>query len=158
MIKGRKKVAVRQYQDVDVGTGVSNADPHQLVLMLMDGAMKRMLQAKELIKQKDVVLKIEAMTRAIEIVDSLRASLNYEQGGALVENLDMLYDYMVRELVVANSKNDTKKLDHVMALLEEVRGAWRQMGDQIKKPADSQLMSERLPQGESSHQSMTYAV
>jgi len=33
MIKGRKKVAVRQYQDVDVGTGVSNADPHQLVLM-----------------------------------------------------------------------------------------------------------------------------
>ena len=133
MMNNRRKAAMAQYKSVNIDTGVSSADPNQLVLMLMDGAIQRMAQAKTLMKQGNIKKKIEVMTRSVEIVDSLRSSLNFEQGGPLVENLEALYDYITRELVMANSRNDTDKLDELSALLNEVRGAWKQVADMESK-------------------------
>ncbi|MBT4261077.1 MAG: flagellar export chaperone FliS [Thiotrichales bacterium] len=155
MMNNRRKAAMAQYKSVNIDTGVSSADPNQLVLMLMDGAIQRMAQAKTLMKQGNIKKKIEVMTRSVEIVDSLRSSLNFEQGGPLVENLEALYDYITRELVMANSRNDTDKLDELSALLNEVRGAWKQVADMESKKtakpvksmsmATSQLQSSAAP-------------
>ncbi|MBT4331547.1 MAG: flagellar protein FliS, partial [Gammaproteobacteria bacterium] len=42
MMNNRRKAAMAQYKSVNIDTGVSSADPNQLVLMLMDGAIQRM--------------------------------------------------------------------------------------------------------------------
>ena len=45
------------------------------------------------------------------------------------ENLEGLYDYMNRRLLLANVKNDTEALDEVSGLLRELKEAWDAIPD-----------------------------
>ena len=72
----------------------------------------------------EVSQKGERISRVIDIVDNLRASLNHEVGGELSANLASLYDYMEQRLVEANLSNSTELLDEVAGLLREVKSGW----------------------------------
>ncbi|MGE3774228.1 MAG: flagellar export chaperone FliS [Gammaproteobacteria bacterium] len=50
------------------------------------------------------------------------------RGGEVAENLDGLYDYMLRRLVEANLANDLAMLDEVVKLLNEIRDGWNGIG------------------------------
>lgn len=114
----------RQYGAVNVESDIESADPHRLVTMLLDGALVRVAKAKVEIEQGQFEEKITHLTQAVAIVDSLRASLNFELGGEIVANLEALYDYITTQLVLANSKNSVEILDEVSQLLKEVSDAW----------------------------------
>ena len=58
------------------------------------------------------------------IIDELRLSLNYEEGGEVAKNLGGLYDFMMSELVTVNLKNDLEKLESTAALLREIKESW----------------------------------
>jgi len=116
--------ALKQYQAVGVQTGVQNATPHQLISMLLEGAIDRVSAARGAIERSEVARKGELISRAIEIVDNLRASLDHEKGGQLSSNLASLYDYMEQRLVEANLGSDVEKLSEVAALLTEIQTAW----------------------------------
>jgi flagellar secretion chaperone FliS len=58
--------------------------------------------------------------------------LNYETEGGLAENLNNLYDYMSRRLVVANLHNDQGILDEVAGLMMEIKMGWDSMPDEFK--------------------------
>jgi len=131
----KKMDVMEQYQGVSVDVAVREADPHELVVMLMDGALKNIHRAKVLMNQGEVKDKAEVISKAVAIVDSLKASLNYEAGGDLVANLEALYDYITRTLVIANSQNSIAKLDEVSALLAEIHAGWVGMAKEVKKPS-----------------------
>jgi len=114
----------KKYGQVNLESDIESADPHRLVAMLLDGALIRIAKAKVEIKQGQVEEKITHLTQAVAIVDSLRASLNFEIDNTLVQNLEALYDYMTSQLVVANSQDDIEALDEVAHLLKEVSDAW----------------------------------
>jgi flagellar protein FliS len=116
---------VSAYAQVGVETGVSSADPHQLILMLFDGALLCVTSARQHMDKKNVGPKGENISKAINIIaNGLKASLNMEVGGELAARLAALYDYMCEQLLLANIKNNSALLDEVHDLLDELKGAW----------------------------------
>lgn len=118
------QTALQQYQNVGVNSGVTDADPHQLISMLLTGAADRVAAARGALLREEVGRKGELISGAIAIIDSLRASLDHEKGGEIAENLRALYDYMEQGLVEANLGADVTRLEEISALLAEVKAGW----------------------------------
>jgi flagellar secretion chaperone FliS len=116
--------SVNQYSQVGSYTGVMEADPHQLVQMLLEGAVGRIAVAKGLIGHGDVAKKGEVISQVISIVGGLHSSLDMEAGGEISSNLDGLYGYIERQLMRANFESNIDILDEVASLLREIRTAW----------------------------------
>ncbi len=122
------------YQSVATHGGVAAADPHRLVVMLMDGAMERLAQARGCMMNGAAADKNQLISTAIAIIDELRVSLDLKAGGPIAANLDDLYDYMCRQLVKANLSNRIETVDEVSHLLSEIRSAW------IALPAEARAL------------------
>jgi flagellar protein FliS len=71
----------------------------------------------------DVARKGELIGKAISIVGGLRDAV-IEDGGALAQNLDALYEYISNRLVMANLQNDLDVLQECMDLLTPIATAW----------------------------------
>lgn len=121
---GYSQSGISAYKKVSVHGGASEADPYQLICMLMDGALERLNLAKAAIQRNDKLTKTQVLHRVVEIIDELRASLNHKAGGQIAENLEKLYDYMIRRTLAANLQDDVKAIDEVNNLLSEIRNAW----------------------------------
>ena len=125
MIPNNSYAAMAAYRTVGVESLASTADPHQLVLMLFNGARAAVAAAKGHLQRKEIAPKGEAISKAISIIDGgLKASLDLNVGGEMAQNLWDLYVYMGQRLLQANIKNDGKALDEVALLLEQLGGAW----------------------------------
>jgi flagellar secretion chaperone FliS len=123
------------YQSISVHGGVSHADPHRLVLMLMDGALERMTIARGCIERNqrgDIGRKAQALTQCLRIVGELRGTLNLAQGGPLAQNLSDLYEYMLGRLLRANAENNVGCINEVHSLLAEIRSAWIAIGPEVR--------------------------
>ena len=121
------------YKQVHRVSGVEAADPHQLVDMLMSGALERIASAKGNMQRSEIAEKGNNISKSITIIEGLRGSLNHDQGGELSGNLDALYEYMQSQLVKANLNNDSAILDEVLGLLVEIRGAWNQIPEDVRQ-------------------------
>lgn len=115
---------VNQYSSVNSYTGVTDASPHQLVQMLLDGALGKLSVVKGLMDRGETAKKGEVIGQAISIVGGLRSSLDLSKGGEIAANLDNLYEYMERQLIQANLKNDLTIINEVVSLLLEIKTAW----------------------------------
>ena len=124
--------AIKQYQQVSVSSSVMGASPHRLVQMLMEGALERISIAKASMLRNEIATKSQNISVAINIVGGLQGSLNKEAGGDIADNLNNLYDYMIRRLLVANSKNDESILDEVSGLMVQIKMGWDAMPDVYK--------------------------
>lgn len=116
--------ATQAYASVGAQSSVAAASPHRLIQLLMDGALDRLAVAKGHMQRKDVQRKIVAIDRIMSIVDGLRMSLDHSVNAEMSENLENLYDYMNRRLLLANINNDEGALDEVSSLLKELKEAW----------------------------------
>lgn len=126
-----KATGSQAYADVGLESGVMSASPHQLIVMLFDGAHSALIRARLHMLAGQTQLKGQSITKAINIIDNgLKAGLNLEKGGELAENLAALYDYMVKRLLHANLHNDEATIQHVTDLLDNIADAWRQIGPQ----------------------------
>ena len=115
---------------------IDDASPHQLITMLLDGAIERVASAVGAMERGEIGATGESIGKAISIVDNLRVSLDQQKGGQISENLASLYEYMTRRLLEANATKDTAMLAEVASLLKEIKEAW----DQV--PADLHHASE----------------
>lgn len=124
-----KSSGVQAYQQVGIESAVMSASPHQLVVMLFDGALSALVRARLFLEQDQMPQKGEALSKAINIIDNgLKAGLNREVGGDLPDNLASLYEYMVRRLLQANLRNDADAISEVEMLLTNIADAWKQIG------------------------------
>lgn len=124
--------SISAYKSVAAHSVVHEADPHQLICLLMDGALDRMVIAKSHMARKDLIGKATVMHRVTEIIMELRESLNPAAGGDIATNLDALYEYMISRLLVANMNSDATIVDEVINLLKPIRDAWVQIGPQVR--------------------------
>ncbi|AAZ97546.1 flagellar protein FliS [Thiobacillus denitrificans ATCC 25259] len=130
--------AARAYVNVGLETGVSVASPHQLIVMLYEGAELSIRMAIKHLNEGDIAKKCAALSKASHIlVDGLRASLDLKQGGEIAQQLDSLYEYMNQRLMLANINNQTAPLEEVLGLLRELHEAWRQIGAQAPAAASA---------------------
>ena len=118
--------ALRQYQKVNSHAQVSEASPHRLVQMLMEGALDRMAQAKGAMARGDIAQKGLSLGKAIDILIGLRDGLNPEKTDdpAALQQLDNLYAYMTTRLLEANTKSDVAMIDEVAGLMITLKEGW----------------------------------
>jgi flagellar protein FliS len=122
------------YARIGVESGILSASPHQRIVMLFDGYQTSIRVARLHLQAGNIAEKGNAITKAINIVSQgLRASLDHEQGGEIAEQLDQLYDYIIRLLLRANLNNDEAALTTAAELLENIAAAWSTIGLQIKE-------------------------
>ena len=123
---------ISHYNQVDRFSGVAEASPHRLVLMLLEGAISKIAIVKGLMIRKDVAKKGELIGQTIAIVGGLKSSLNKEAGGEIATNLDSLYEYIEHRLLTSNLQNDVTILDEVSKLLHEIKAGWESIPDEMK--------------------------
>lgn len=116
--------AMKQYQTVNVHAQISEASPHRLIQMLLEGGLQRLAQAKGAMQYGNLPLKGELLGKAMGIIVGLRDGLDMKKGGELSANLDNLYAYMLQRLSQANLKNDPAMVDEVAGLLREIKEGW----------------------------------
>ncbi|MFK7815371.1 MAG: flagellar export chaperone FliS [Gammaproteobacteria bacterium] len=126
-------LAIDEYRSSGVLGNVERSDAHGLVSLLFKGAIDHLLAANGYIERKQIQEKTVRISKAIAILDGLRSSLNLVEGGEIAQNLDDLYDYMQRQLVVANADNNTSIIDEVMGLLREIQEAWNMIPNEARK-------------------------
>lgn len=128
-IKNEPIQAVRPQAAKENGTGyleqkILHAKPEELTLMLYDGILKFLKQAKLYIEQKDVEKTYNALVRAQDIIDELIITLNMDYD--VSHNLRDLYIFMNARLVEANIKKDQAMIDDVLDLATDLRDTWKE--------------------------------
>lgn len=118
------QTVMNQYKTVGLKSGVDSASPHQLIDMLLKGAMGKISEAKAAMAGGQIALKGEAVGKAIAIVEYLRVSLDPGIDAAFSEQLGELYRYIETRLLEANLKNDAEALEEAQALLRELSAGW----------------------------------
>ena len=123
--------AASAYQRINVETSMHTMDQHQLVSLLYQGVLTSIAAARGAIARGDVLTKCNSIAKAIRIIEEgLATALDKEAGGEIAENLGALYDYCLRQLIMANARNDDALLGEVMRLIEPIAQSW----NDIKNP------------------------
>ena len=120
-------VALSQYGKIKDDTQTMYASPHQLMLMLFDGALEAMSLNIAAIQNNDFELRSKQNTRSINIINGMRECLDMETGGELANNLYSLYEYMTKELFRASFKNDADTVQNIQTMLKDIRGSWEKI-------------------------------
>lgn len=115
--------ATQAYQQ----TMVQSRSPLELVVMLYDGAIRYMTDARDAMARRDLVAKRDALSRSMAIVGELHATLNMKDGGQIAVSLDALYSYVNARLLDANMKGDASAIDESIKLIGQLREAWVQI-------------------------------
>jgi flagellar protein FliS len=124
-------------------TAVETAHPARLVVMLYDGALRFLAQAKEAMEQHDYEQQNLYIQKTQRILAELISSLNFTAGGEIAANLFQIYTYLYNQLVQANINDDPSKVEHAITLLSELREAWDIVATQAEAPAGT-VMTERV--------------
>ncbi|WP_067866535.1 flagellar export chaperone FliS [Neptuniibacter marinus] len=119
--------ALKEYKSVDLRATVETASPHKLISMLLEGALTSLAKAKGSIERKQIEERTEHLNKASDIIVGLKGALDLEKGGEVAANLDELYNYMIRQLILANRENSADKIQDVMGLMLEIRQGWSGM-------------------------------
>lgn len=121
---------IQAYKRIDVETGIVDANPHRLIVMLYDGAIEACQSGLMHMQQGHIEQKGEALSKAIMIIESgLRRALDKSNGAEIAASLDQLYGYMSNRLYLAHLRNEPKYILETVKLLNELRSAWSAIAD-----------------------------
>ena len=111
----------QQYQQNSVNT----ASPGELTLMLYNGCLKFITLGRQAILENNIEAKNTNIIKAQKIIQEFMVTLNMDQD--VSQSLMQLYDYMHRQLIQANLKNDVAILDEVSGFITELRDTWKEV-------------------------------
>lgn len=102
---------------------------HQVISLLMDGAIERAsgvimaIHSGNRENQEILVAKLKA------IINGLRESLDFDQGGDIAQNLAALYEYMTERLVLTDDdlEQQLEAVTEVRRLIAEIKSGWDNM-------------------------------
>lgn len=99
-------------------------DPIRQIVMLYDGAIKFLNLTADDIENKDIIMKAEHSTRALDIIAYLQSILDTEKGGDVAGALDNLYSSMTVLILRASAEFDPELMRRAAKLMQPVRDAW----------------------------------
>jgi flagellar protein FliS len=105
-------------------TEARSRSPLELVVMLYDGALRFLGEAREAAARQDGKTRAQKLSRVLAIIGELQSTLNIENGGDLAAELDRLYTYMRERLLDVTLKNDASGIDETHKLLTALRESW----------------------------------
>lgn len=109
------------YQD----NSVTTASGPQLTLMLYDGCIKFINQAKQALENENFEAKNEFIQKAQNIVQELMITLDPEI--EISNQMMLLYEYIHYQLQQANIKNESSYLDEAYTYVVDFRDTWKEV-------------------------------
>jgi len=103
---------------------VLTSSPHELTLMLYNGAVKFCVQGKQAIEQKNIQEAHRLIMRAQKIIEELQITLDPKY--PISAELDSIYDFILYELREANMAKSVDHLDIAADFIREIRDTWVQ--------------------------------
>ena len=103
---------------------ITTTDPGTVLLMLYQGAIDAVDRAATYLAEGNMAEKGMCILRANDIINQFLASLDYDAGGEIAQNLEGLYRFMLDQILLANAHNDPKPLVTVSALLSTLKLGW----------------------------------
>lgn len=130
------------YKTAEVGT----ASKIKLVIMMYDGAIRFLNECKKRIDKGDIAGRGLYISKAQRIVSELQDSLNIQQGGEIALQLEQLYTFLIHNITKANLKGEKMYIDQSIAVLENLRDAWKQvMGNaQARQMEDTARTNQKV--------------
>lgn len=111
---------------------IMHASKEQLLLMLLDGAVKFSKMGRQAIVDKEIQKAHDNITRTQDIFYELMATLDVEKAGDWGEPTLRIYEFIVRRLGEGNMKKDVQIIDEVLPLIEEIRDTWYEVEKRAK--------------------------
>jgi len=105
---------------------VNYASKEQLLIMLLDGAVKFAKMGRQAIADRNVQKAHENIVKTQNIFYELMVTLDIQKGGDWAKQIMSVYDFIVRRLTEANIKKDIDIMNEVIPLIEEVRDTWNE--------------------------------
>jgi len=103
--------AAQHYQEQQI----LNATPAERIVLLYNGAIKFLMQARQAIDENNIQERFNNNKRASDIIFYLQDTVDMEKGGEIAQNLYRIYGYMLRRLIDVDMKNDQEAIDDVIA-------------------------------------------
>jgi flagellar protein FliS len=110
---------------------INYASKDQLLLMIVDGAVKFVKRAELAIQEKDIMKAHENLIKTQDIFIELMASLD-RNAGDWAEQLYKVYQFIYDKLVETNIKKELKTLQEVIPLIVDVRDLWYETYEKAK--------------------------
>lgn len=105
-------------------TATATVTPAMVIVMLYDGAVQRLLQAKKALIEGRIEDRCHLVNKAHAIIHGLQCQLDFTAGGEMAKLLDRYYDYVLHRMAQINVRNDPLICDEVAAHLREMRESW----------------------------------
>jgi len=105
---------------------VNYASKEQLLIMLLDGAVKFAKMGRQAIADRSVPKAHENIVKTQNIFYELMATLDVQKGGEWAKQLMGVYDFITRRLTEANIKKDIDIMNEVIPLIEDIRDTWNE--------------------------------
>ncbi len=128
--------------DIYHRTAIETAEPIQLIVMCYEAAINDLKQAEVLHEKREMNEAYLRIRHAQDIITELLVGLDYERGGDIARSLNRLYNFILRQLIGINSREDTSIYGHLVKILSELRAGW----ESIKlSPNQSPVKAGLLP-------------
>ena len=122
---------IKAYQRI-TAESAQYSDPYTLVGMLMDNVVQRVLRARGAMEQGDYQTRANEINKTLTILNALRDSLDHEAGGDIAGNLEALYDYMQRQLMLGSARKDGELFEEVARLMRQIKDGWDGIAPQVQ--------------------------
>ncbi len=115
--------AIRKAIDA-YGQAVETIPPAKQIVMLYDGILREIANARSAIGERRVNERYLAVRKATTIIEALQGCLDHENGGDIAPQLDQLYTYFIFRLQAINVEDDPLICDELLARIGELRASW----------------------------------
>ena len=104
--------------------GINDMTPGELLMLLYDELVKRMIRADLALKKADYPLFEASVDRCLDIIRYLDDTLDMQY--PISRNLNRLYDYFSYELNRVKAGRNKEELDRVKTMISELRDTFRE--------------------------------
>lgn len=120
----------KAYENDALEAKVLGATPLGLIVLLYEGAIEALEQAQQAMRHGNIALKGQMVNKASDIIEGLRAAINFEKGGSISISLNELYIYAKQRVTDGHQTNSEAALQEVVGLLQTLLEAWKQIAKQ----------------------------
>jgi flagellar protein FliS len=114
---------------------VLTATPHQLHLMVVDGAIRHATGAQAALESSDFRRAQAQFGRANEFIAELIAGLDATRQPHLIEQLKSVFVFVHQTLSEADRQHDVRRVDDALSVLRLHRQTWVALGAKLAEEA-----------------------
>lgn len=113
-------------------------DKQELLLKTYEEVVSKLNIAAMAIDEHDMAAKATAISKVMDALAVLKASIDFQSGGEIAKNLDALYAFCSETLLKASAGNDKKAIEDVKGIVNDLYAGFKGAHENLKQEASGQ--------------------